>query len=134
MSPARAPCSAGTSRGSSACTTTPKLYNKEAVQAATAPRSTKGMNEPHIRSTAAIAVDRGAVALLWSRWGRDWRAAATPQSVTEDLVGHGLTGGDILLLHDAEHYAAPGSWHATVGALPRVLDAIGHAGLRCATL
>jgi hypothetical protein len=93
------------------------LYNKEAVQAATAPRSTKGMNEPHIRSTAAIAVDRGAVAL-----------------VTQDLVGHGLTGGNILLLHDAEHYAAPGSWHATAGALPRVLDAIGHAGLRCATL
>jgi peptidoglycan/xylan/chitin deacetylase (PgdA/CDA1 family) len=82
----------------------------------------------------ARARREGWETVLWSRWGRDWRAAATPQSVTADLVGHGLRGGDILLLHDADHYAAPGSWHATAAALPRVLDAIEQAGLRCATL
>jgi hypothetical protein len=30
----------------------------------------------------------------------------------------------VLLLHDADDYAAPGSWRGTVGALPIVLDEI----------
>jgi peptidoglycan-N-acetylglucosamine deacetylase len=66
---------------------------------------------------------RGLNPLLWSRWGRDWRAAATPESiageVTRDLSAH-----DVLLLHDADDYADPGSWRATVAALPAVLEAV----------
>ena len=66
---------------------------------------------------------RGFNPLLWSRWGRDWRAAATPeqiaQEVTRDLRPH-----DVLLLHDADHYADPGSWRAMVAALPAVLEAV----------
>jgi peptidoglycan/xylan/chitin deacetylase (PgdA/CDA1 family) len=72
--------------------------------------------------------------VLWSRWGRDWRRAATGPSVAQALVGTGLDGGDILLLHDADHYAAPGSWRATAGALPRVLEAVAERGLRCVAL
>jgi len=66
---------------------------------------------------------RGFNPLLWSRWGRDWRAAATPrqiaQEVTRDVGPH-----DVLLLHDADQYADPGSWRATVAALPAVLEAV----------
>jgi hypothetical protein len=40
-----------------------------------------------------------------------------------------LRGGEILLLHDADHYAAPGSWRATVAALPEIAAAVERAGL-----
>jgi peptidoglycan/xylan/chitin deacetylase (PgdA/CDA1 family) len=76
---------------------------------------------------------RGWRPLLWSRWGRDWRARATPQSVAAEVT-RDLHPGDVLLLHDADDYSAPGSWRATVGALPAVLDAIGAAGLRATAL
>jgi peptidoglycan/xylan/chitin deacetylase (PgdA/CDA1 family) len=81
-----------------------------------------------------LARREGWETVLWSRWGRDWRAAATGETVAADLLGRGLAGGDILLLHDADHYAAPGSWRATAAALPRVLDAVAQAGLSCAAL
>jgi hypothetical protein len=35
----------------------------------------------------------------------------------------------VLLLHDADHYSAPGSWRNTAAALPLVLDAIDAMGL-----
>ena len=66
---------------------------------------------------------------LWSRWGRDWRADATPASVAR-LAGEGLRGGDVVLLHDADHYSARGCWRSTVGALPRILEAAAAAGLQ----
>jgi hypothetical protein len=51
-----------------------------------------------------------------------------------DSVARGVTrdlrAGDVLLLHDADDYSAPGSWRVTVAALPAVLDRIGEAGLR----
>jgi peptidoglycan/xylan/chitin deacetylase (PgdA/CDA1 family) len=57
--------------------------------------------------------------VLWSRWGRDWKAGATPRSVVEEI---GLPqAGDVLLLHDSDRYAAPGSWRATRDALPIIL-------------
>jgi hypothetical protein len=33
-----------------------------------------------------------------------------------------LSGGGTILLHDSDIAASPGSWRATVGALPQVLD------------
>jgi hypothetical protein len=42
--------------------------------------------------------------------------------------------GDVLLLHDADDYSAPGSWRRTAAALPRVLEAVGDAGLTFAQL
>ena len=71
---------------------------------------------------------RGWQPLLWSRWGHDWRARATPRGVAEELTS-ALLAGDVLLLHDADDYSAPGSWRTTVAALPRVLEAIAAAGL-----
>jgi peptidoglycan/xylan/chitin deacetylase (PgdA/CDA1 family) len=66
--------------------------------------------------------------LLWSHWGRDWEAKATPESITA-LVTADLRPGSLLLLHDADDYGASGSWRRTAAALPRVLERIGEAGL-----
>ena len=65
---------------------------------------------------------------LWSRWGRDWRADATPEGIaakaTEDLGR-----GDVVLLHDADHYSAGGSHRRTAAALPLILAAVDRRGL-----
>jgi peptidoglycan/xylan/chitin deacetylase (PgdA/CDA1 family) len=66
--------------------------------------------------------------LLWSRWGRDWAARATPVSIAAKVT-EGLSGGDVLLLHDADTYSAEGSHRRTAAALPRVLDEIARRGL-----
>jgi len=73
--------------------------------------------------------EAGYAPWLWSRWGRDWTRRATPASVARTVAGT-LAAGDVLLLHDADDYSAPGCWRATAGALPRVLDAVAAAGLR----
>jgi peptidoglycan/xylan/chitin deacetylase (PgdA/CDA1 family) len=54
--------------------------------------------------------------VLWSAWGRDWTATATPNSVLHDL-GEGVLSGGTALLHDSDRYGAPGAWRATLGAL-----------------
>jgi peptidoglycan-N-acetylglucosamine deacetylase len=75
----------------------------------------------------------GLEPLLWSRWGRDWAEGATAASIAERLTG-GVEAGDVLLLHDADHYSVPGSWRATAQALPRVLEEISARGLRAVPL
>jgi peptidoglycan/xylan/chitin deacetylase (PgdA/CDA1 family) len=67
--------------------------------------------------------------LLWSRWGHDWRARATPGSIAAEVT-RDLRPGEVLLLHDADFYSAEGSWRRTVAALPRVLEAVERSGLR----
>jgi peptidoglycan-N-acetylglucosamine deacetylase len=73
--------------------------------------------------------DRGWSPLLWSRWGHDWRANRGPGRIAAEVT-RDLRAGDVLLLHDADDYSAPGSWRNTVKALPRVLEAIAAAGLQ----
>ena len=68
--------------------------------------------------TAARRV--GLRIVLWTAWGRDWRAEATATEVTADAV-RDLDGGGTLLLHDTDRTSAPGSWRATVDALPRIV-------------
>ena len=68
--------------------------------------------------------------ILWSRWGRDWRATATADSVIHDVTRKGPLKRDIVLLHDADHYGAPECWRATVGALPRILELCAAQGVR----
>ena len=82
----------------------------------------------------ALARRRGWGLLLWSRWGRDWAARATPGTIAAKTTSGGLAAGDVLLLHDADTYSAPGSWRRTTGALPRILEAVQAAGLRPVTL
>jgi peptidoglycan-N-acetylglucosamine deacetylase len=75
-----------------------------------------------------IARAHGWRTLLWSRWGKDWQARATPASIAA-RVTDGAGEGSVLLLHDADDYSAPGSWRRTVAALPRILDTLGRRGL-----
>ncbi len=67
--------------------------------------------------------------LLWSRWGRDWAARATPVAIARRAT-QDVREGDVVLLHDADHYSAAGSWRRTAEALPRILDELAVRGLR----
>jgi peptidoglycan/xylan/chitin deacetylase (PgdA/CDA1 family) len=65
---------------------------------------------------------RGWTPLLWSRWGHDWRARATPARIAAEVT-RSLHPGEVLLLHDGDDYGAPGSWRNTVAALPEIVRA-----------
>ncbi|MGW4567661.1 polysaccharide deacetylase family protein [Streptomyces sp. NPDC004561] len=66
--------------------------------------------------------------VLWSAWGKDWRADATPQSVRA-LVAADLRAGGTILLHDSDRCSAPDCWHATLDALPAIVTDCREAGL-----
>ncbi|HEY1524455.1 MAG TPA: polysaccharide deacetylase family protein [Solirubrobacteraceae bacterium] len=66
--------------------------------------------------------------LLWSKWGRDWRADRRPATIAAQATA-GLTGGDVILLHDADWYSAPGSHRNTAAAMPLILDELERLGL-----
>jgi peptidoglycan/xylan/chitin deacetylase (PgdA/CDA1 family) len=74
---------------------------------------------------------RGLRPILWSRWGHDWRARISPAAIAAEAT-EALGPGDVILLHDADHYSAPGSWRRTVAALPLICDRIEELGLRAA--
>lgn len=74
-----------------------------------------------------IARRAGRRTLLWTHWGRDWEARATPESIAARVTDD-VEEGSILLLHDADDYSAAGSWRRTVLALPRVLDVLDESG------
>src|SRR5262249_28501976 len=75
----------------------------------------------------------GLAPLLWSKWGRDWERGATPTTIARRATD-GIAAGDVVLLHDAGHYAAKGSWQKTAASLPAVVDTIAAAGLEAAAL
>ena len=66
--------------------------------------------------------------VLWKRIGYDWRPSATPERIA-GRVTRGLRGGEIIVLHDADFYSAPGSWRATAGSLPLVFERLSALGL-----
>jgi peptidoglycan/xylan/chitin deacetylase (PgdA/CDA1 family) len=103
---------------------------RTAIEDATATAPTLHRAPYGIYSWAAIAAvrRRGWTPLLWSRWGRDWARRATPLTIAAKVTAD-LHAGDVLLLHDADDYSAPGSHERTAQALPRVLEAIAAAGL-----
>ena len=84
-----------------------------------------------IFNAAALLLARahGWEPLLWSKDGRDWQRRATADSIAGRAT-RGLRGGDVILLHDADHYSAPGSWRQTVAALPHILGAIERQALK----
>jgi peptidoglycan/xylan/chitin deacetylase (PgdA/CDA1 family) len=75
-------------------------------------------------STAGLmlARRRGWRPLLWSRWGRDWTRHATPTGIARHATRN-LSGGDVVLLHDADFYSSARSWAKTAAALPSIIDA-----------
>jgi peptidoglycan-N-acetylglucosamine deacetylase len=79
-------------------------------------------------SPALLLVRRlGWRPLLWSRWARDWEARATQDAIATRATRN-LTGGDVVLLHDADHYSSVDSWRRTVAALPSILAASAETG------
>jgi len=66
--------------------------------------------------------------VLWTTWGRDWRAEATPSTVTADVARH-LGPGGTVLLHDSDCTSAPGSWRSALGALPGLAELFCERGL-----
>ncbi len=64
------------------------------------------------RSAAAL----GLQTVLWSTWGRDWRSAASAESVAHD-VRKGWRPGATVLLHDSDCTSAAQSWTTTLGSL-----------------
>jgi len=77
----------------------------------------------------AHARRRGWATVLWTREGHDWEGKATAASIA-DRVTRLVGDGDVLLLHDADFYAASGSWRNTLSALPLVLEELARRGLR----
>jgi peptidoglycan/xylan/chitin deacetylase (PgdA/CDA1 family) len=70
----------------------------------------------------------GLTPVLWTSWGRDWEAGATPASVRRTVVRRMSSGGTVLL-HDSDCMSAPGSWRRTIAALPAVLETAHSRGL-----
>jgi peptidoglycan-N-acetylglucosamine deacetylase len=85
------------------------------------------------RAGLRLLRDLGLRPLLWSKWGRDWERGATAETIAARATA-GLKGGDVVLLHDADHYSAPGSWRATAAALGPIADRIATAGLQAASV
>ena len=56
------------------------------------------------------------------------RSARTASSVARSATSQ-IAAGDVILLHDADHYGARGSWRVTAAALPLVFAALERAGL-----
>jgi hypothetical protein len=51
-----------------------------------------------------------------------------------DVTRSGSLDREIVLLHDADHYGARGSFRATVGALPAILERCAEQGLAAVRL
>jgi peptidoglycan/xylan/chitin deacetylase (PgdA/CDA1 family) len=76
---------------------------------------------------------QGLRTVLWTSWGRDWRAEATAASVLAD-VRRGVLDRGTILLHDSDCTSAPQSWRSTLGALPRLVDDLRGRGLEVGPL
>jgi peptidoglycan-N-acetylglucosamine deacetylase len=75
----------------------------------------------------------GLTPVLWTNWGREWTAGATPESVFRTLTERGLDGGTVLL-HDSTASSPSRAWQAALGALPLLLDECERRELRVGPL
>ncbi|MFD7875171.1 polysaccharide deacetylase family protein [Streptomyces sp. NPDC059766] len=75
----------------------------------------------------------GLTPVLWTCWGEDWTARATPESVHRTVVTD-LHGGGTVLLHDSDRTSAPGAWRSALAALPRILDTCEERGYEAGPL
>jgi peptidoglycan/xylan/chitin deacetylase (PgdA/CDA1 family) len=102
----------------------------DAIAAATGRRPALYRPPYGIFTPAGLALARrgGWRPLLWSAWGRDWRARTDAQQIAS-LATRDVGDGDVILLHDADWYSSDGSHRRTARALPLVLDALARRGL-----
>ncbi|MGZ6969559.1 MAG: polysaccharide deacetylase family protein [Acidimicrobiia bacterium] len=71
---------------------------------------------------------QGLRPVLWTAWGRDWRAEATGASVAEDVLDGFIDGGTVLL-HDSDYTSAPGCWRSTLDSFPLLGKGFADRGL-----
>jgi peptidoglycan/xylan/chitin deacetylase (PgdA/CDA1 family) len=83
-----------------------------------------------VLSAGALAAARAQrlTPVLWTCWGREWAAGATPASVYATLA-RDLTPGATVLLHDSDCTSPAGASAAALGALPRLLENCAERGL-----
>ncbi len=83
-----------------------------------------------VQTAEALTAARsaGLRTVLWSAWGRDWSARATPSSVHRTVTA-ALRPGGTVLLHDTDRTSAPGSWRTTLAASELLLDDWARRGL-----
>jgi peptidoglycan/xylan/chitin deacetylase (PgdA/CDA1 family) len=84
-------------------------------------------------STLLAAWRAGLRPVLWTTWGRDWEQGATPASVASAVMAT-MVPGACVLLHDSDCTSAPGSWKATLAALPLLAERWGSLGLEVGPL
>lgn len=75
----------------------------------------------------------GLQPVLWTAWGRDWEATATPTTVLRCVL-RSLSGGGTVLLHDSDCTSAPGSSRSALGALSGLVNWCRDSGLRLGPL
>jgi peptidoglycan/xylan/chitin deacetylase (PgdA/CDA1 family) len=75
----------------------------------------------------------GLQPVLWTAWGKDWQRTATPASVLAQVQAGAVDGGTVLL-HDSDCTSQPGSWRATLGALPDLISWCRDQGLEVGPL
>lgn len=105
----------------------------DAISRVTAP-APRLYRPPHgVFSLSGLASIRalGLAPLLWSKWGRDWERRATAATIARRATA-GIRAGDVVLLHDADHYAVASSWRRTVASLPSILERLRELGLEAA--
>ncbi|MGC9154709.1 MAG: polysaccharide deacetylase family protein [Ferrimicrobium sp.] len=85
------------------------------------------------RADLTAAHAEGLRLVLWGTWGRDWRRQASPVSVMADLRSR-FHPGVTILLHDSDCTSYPGSFQATLQALPQLIDLARSQRLTFATL
>jgi peptidoglycan/xylan/chitin deacetylase (PgdA/CDA1 family) len=102
----------------------------DSVSAATG-RGQEWFRPPYgtLSAGGVIAARRqGLRTVLWSTWGRDWRAEATPRTVVADVERH-LGPGATVLLHDSDCTSAPNAWRSALGALDPLAELFAARGL-----
>jgi peptidoglycan-N-acetylglucosamine deacetylase len=82
--------------------------------------------------TLWAAHDLGLVPVLWTAWGKDWRAGP-PVHVAAEVMKT-LRGGGTVLLHDSDCTSRQGSWRSTVAALPLLAPELRGQDLEVRTL
>jgi peptidoglycan/xylan/chitin deacetylase (PgdA/CDA1 family) len=95
----------------------------DAIADATGTEPTRYRPPYGIFTPAGLVLSGAYDRLLWSKWGRDWRARTTPEQIAQ-LATRDLKAGDVILLHDADWYSSSGSHRRTAAAVPRVLEAL----------
>jgi peptidoglycan/xylan/chitin deacetylase (PgdA/CDA1 family) len=79
------------------------------------------------------AKDLDLQTVLWTAWGQDWQRGLTAQDVLDEVTSGKVDGGTILL-HDSDCTSEPGSWRATLGALPGLVEWCRERGLQLGTV